>query len=515
MNIKQLLEQHGITPFRAGTSHGGEWHSSCPGCGDGSPRKSDAGPSDRFQIWPEKTEGVVYYCRKCGAHGDTIQFLIDFDHKTFPEACALLGIDKGGKKATPYRTPSTPKPPTAPAPPTFNPATPDLPAAAWMAKATEFAEWSFQQMLACPEAAAMLEWRGLTLETAIRYRIGYNPGENGKDLYRSRKAWGLPDEKSLKTGRLKTQWLPRGLVMAVFSENGQVIHLRVRRRPEDIKPNEESYWHIKGGAHVTLVLEPSAKAFAVTESGLDAYLCAQEGRGLVGAISTWNAQSSPDAAACQVLNQAMRILVALDADPVKPNEKTGQPQSAGAQGSIKWLQRWPNTAKRWPVPVGKDPGEAIKAGCNLRAWLIAGLPPALTIGDLGNLACEVEGGAAISGRAEEKGGNDDGDQGVQQVVNQVVSGAGDEPACVQVAGEETPEALVVAPVDPVAELRELLRKTGIVVVKAENGADLTITSGRPGAPDDLKQRVSRLVFQDAAVFAYINALPDGRIAVNG
>ncbi|MDD5476381.1 MAG: hypothetical protein PHU03_07715, partial [Syntrophales bacterium] len=41
---------------------------------------------------------------------------------------------------------------------------------------------------------------------------------------------------------------------------------------------------------------------------------------------------------------------------------------------------WPEAygkkkVKRWPVPEGKDPGEAYQAGVNLRAWIKAGLDP--------------------------------------------------------------------------------------------------------------------------------------------
>ena len=195
----------------------------------------------------------------------------------------------------------------------------------------------------------------------------------------------------------------------------------------------------------------------------------------------------------------------------------GRMESAGAEAAIWWLQRWPNTAKRWPVPVGKDPGEAIKAGCNLRAWLIAGLPPVLTIGDHANLACNSqEGGAAVnSPSVAEKERNFDVDQCGEPVVDQVGRGAGDESKNIPAAGEEKEKAMVATPADSVTELRNLLRKTGIVVVKSENGANLTITGGRPDASADLKQQISSLVFQNDAVFAYINGLPDGRITVNG
>ena len=38
-----------------------------------------------------------------------------------------------------------------------------------------------------------------------------------------------------------------------------------------------------------------------------------------------------------------------------------------------WKRTYPN-AKRWPVPIGKDPTEAAQEGLNLRAWVMAGLP---------------------------------------------------------------------------------------------------------------------------------------------
>ena len=396
-NIKELLENHGIIPFRAGTTYGGEYHSACPGCGDGSPRTREQGPSDRFQIWPEKPEGVVYYCRRCGKHGDCIQFLRDFDGKSYLESCAILSITPaGGTSAKQLRAPGTPTPPKPAAQPVFAPKNPDLPSEAWMTKAGEFAAWCHQQLLDSEEGKRMLAWRGLTMETAIRYKIGFNPGENGDDLRRARKAWGLPEIKN-SSGRLKALWLPRGLVIPLFSADGRVIQIMIRRRPEDVAAfaSNRPYQLIEGSCHATMVLEPTAKAFVVTESGLCAYLCAQEGQGLVGSITTWNAQAKPDAAACTVLDRAMRILVSLDSN-----------DAAGAKHSPWWLQRFPS-ARRWPVPVGKDPGEAKAAGCDLRKWIIAGLPPALIldvdpIGDRVDLACTVKGGAKIEAANREE-----------------------------------------------------------------------------------------------------------------
>lgn len=484
-NIKALLENHGLTPFRAGTSHGGEYHSACPGCGDGSPRTREQGPSDRFQIWPEKPEGVVYYCRKCGAHGDCIQFLRDFEAKSYHEACAILGITPSGSNTAPLPANTTPRPPMPKAPPPFAASTPDLPTEAWMHKATDFAAWCHQQLLTSPDALRLLTWRRLTLETAIRYRLGYNPGENGADLRRARKAWGLPDIKTT-SGKLKALWLPRGLVMPVFADDGRVLHLRIRRRPEDVAAfaPDRSYQVIDGSSHATLLLEPDAQAFIITESGLDAYLCAQEGRGLIGAASTWNDVAKPNAAACAVLDQALRILVALDND------------APGAKASLWWLARFPQ-ARRWPLPLaaGKDPGEVNTPGY-LRKWLLAGLPPVLTLNippsdDRIDLACDVEGGAE-SQSASGKGA-------AEQVVEQMAEMA-------------TPSASSLQPAasaNDLAELAGLLAKHQVQVLKSRDGSEVSI-QWKPSWRDanrDTAGRISALVFRSESVTMAIHRHP--------
>jgi len=62
----------------------------------------------------------------------------------------------------------------------------------------------------------------------------------------------------------------------------------------------------------------------------------------------------------------LRILVALDYD------------NAG-QKAWKWWSHNFKNAKLWPVPDGKDPGEAFEKGINIKEWVKAGLPPAATM----------------------------------------------------------------------------------------------------------------------------------------
>ena len=75
-----------------------------------------------------------------------------------------------------------------------------------------------------------------------------------------------------------------------------------------------------------------------------------------------SASNRPDQEIDKELRAAGLLLIALDSD------------QAGASESWKWwLKHYPN-AKRWPVPIGKDPTEAKQAGLCLRSWILAGLP---------------------------------------------------------------------------------------------------------------------------------------------
>ena len=125
-----------------------------------------------------------------------------------------------------------------------------------------------------------------------------------------------------------------------------------------------------------MLLRPQCRAFVVVESELDAMACAAaaEAEGLdVGAISVGTNVGKPDLTAHAILSRALCILVALDFDPPKENGKR-----PGAQGFEFWARTY-RTARRWPVPAGKDPGEAVAAGVDLVVWIRAGLPPVFNL----------------------------------------------------------------------------------------------------------------------------------------
>ncbi|HML52722.1 MAG TPA: primase-helicase zinc-binding domain-containing protein, partial [Solidesulfovibrio magneticus] len=388
-----LFEAHGLMPKKeSGTS----WGAPCPACGG----------KDRCVIKPADHDGRGgYFCRRCNVYGDAIQFLRDYEGMSYAEACKRLGV------AVARSVPSLPRVPRQPAgQEPFEAVPQESPAELWQTKATKFSVLAHQHLLAHPRWLAWLASRGLPLEAAQRYRLGYNPGEKGKTcLIRPRSSWGLPplEPKPAKDGEAPakpktTFWIPRGVVIPQLSADpdGPVRRLRIRRPDEDRRKfkEETKYYVIPGSSMDAMILGPQSQAFVVVESELDALMLHHHVGDLVGVVSIQTANVRKIAADVHAaLSQALCILVALDA------EGAG---GAGAKGWARWAASFPR-AKRWPCPVGKDPGEAFEKGANLRAWVMAGLPPALLSGRLrpgrsaqGEGENREQGAAAAVGAAE-------------------------------------------------------------------------------------------------------------------
>ena len=354
--IEQLVQQRGLKAVKVAGTHGGEYACPCPACGG----------KDRFRFWPAQGEGGTWYCRQCGRGGDCIQFLRDFEGLSYAEACRRLGRERA-----PLPTSIMPRRERARE---WTPAEASLPCPAWREHAAKLLDYAHQRLLDDDVQLMRLAMRGIERVAVERYRLGWLPGENGKDGYhRDRGAWGLPPETNAR-GRKKSLWIPSGLVIPALDDDGAVLRLRIRRDEEararfgaDMK-----YVVVPGSSMRPLLLRPEARAFVVVESELDAIACAAaaEAAGLdVGAFAAGTSLGRPDTVAHAVLRRALCILVALDFD-----QPDAQGQRAGARGMPFWAQTY-RTARRWPVPSGKDPGDAVREGWNIADWLRIGLPP--------------------------------------------------------------------------------------------------------------------------------------------
>lgn len=350
-----------------------EWAGPCPVCGG----------NDRFLVWIHRD---AWHCRGCNESGDAVAFLRKFEGKSCPEAHAILGKDcdssscpvadkcrQGGKQG--QRQKPAVKPLHAPAPeapaPIFSPTEATPPAELWRAQADKLIARAHATLLENPEQLAYLAARGLPRTAVERYRLGWL----AEDLYRPRAAWGLPP--SLRDdGKPKKLWLPAGIVIPFFDADGHPDRIRIRR--PRVKEGECRYYWVPGSGDDVPVLGADARAFAVVESDLDAFLVHWHAGDLVGAIPLGTCSAKPKETALAALRRALAILVCLDHEP-RHNEKTGRHENPGGQAARWWCDQFPR-AKRWPTPAGKDPGEFFQDHRgDIRAWILAGLPPVFQV----------------------------------------------------------------------------------------------------------------------------------------
>ncbi|MCF8026136.1 MAG: toprim domain-containing protein [Desulfobacteraceae bacterium] len=359
-----VLEVTGDSLKKIGSARGSmEYAGPCPGCGG----------TDRFRVWPEKREGEgSYWCRMCGKAGDLVQFFVDFQGMDYPTAFRAAGREplKGQSSAYYYRQAASKavagdmiKGATTPG---ENLRSHDTPVETWQVKARTLVDWSHKQLLKNNDALQWLKDRGIGMNEIKSFSLGWLPGENGKGCsFRPRESWGLPTEYK-DNGKKKMLWIPRGLVIPMITANG-VERVRIRRPNDDIRTEKDiRYYTLPGSSMAPLVADNGKRAWVVVESDLDAILVAGTAGAVTNVAALGTASAKPDPETFGRLQASLRVLVALDSD------------EAGAKAFEWWAKQMEN-ARRWPVPDGKDPGEAYQAGVDILSWVMEGFPPALTI----------------------------------------------------------------------------------------------------------------------------------------
>ena len=350
MNILLIAQNHGLNPKKVASTNGGEYASPCPNCGG----------KDRFRIQPEH-KGGRYFCRQCDKSGDAIQFLIDFQGMSFRDAASYVGKELEDR---PFRHHHTMQEETTP---TMEAGEKLPPEEVWRRQAAEAVAKAHGALLENQKRLDWLAGRGLDLEAVKRFKLGWI--EEAK--FYSLKKWGLP-EVTNKKGNKKRLWLPKGYLIPQWNLKGQLTMLQVRM--EELLPDSVMrYYPVKGSTVTPMIipplpsLAPERTAWVIVESRLDALLIGRHAGDLVGVMAQGNNSANPCPEAMPLLDASPRILNALDFD------------DAGEESFKKWAKRF-KTARRWPVPEAKDPGEYVKDNDgDIWAWILAGLPPGLRI----------------------------------------------------------------------------------------------------------------------------------------
>ncbi|MDL2306645.1 hypothetical protein LJC48_01260 [Desulfovibrio sp. OttesenSCG-928-C06] len=384
MNLLDLVLQRNLNPAprKVSGTHGGEWHSPCPVCGG----------KDRFHFWPLRpstgscTITGVWGCRSCDKSGDAIGFLMHADGIGFKDACKRLNQPIPEQRYKPVRLPQGGGS-GAQIEPQDEPA---LPNPTWMQKNGSLVAYAHETLLQTQEQLAWLAARGLDVDAVKRFRLGWLPGgQKDRAVYwytRALAAWGLPVDENVKgkNGKPKNAFsFARGLIIPRFAYvNGQeqVTGLRIRRPNADREQGagglpDLKYQAFKGARIAPMLIPPRSYAapyvIMVVESELDAMLVAVLASSLginLGVLALCSNTARPTVSQHKVLQRASRVLLCLDFDP---------DGSGGKEYTDKALHKWLATypaAQDWPVPQGKDPGDAYALGADMPVWLMAALP---------------------------------------------------------------------------------------------------------------------------------------------
>lgn len=343
MVLLELAEEVGLTTKRVASTNGGEYSSPCPECGG----------DDRFRLWPkQKATNCIgrYWCRRCDISGDAIQFCRRF-----------LGLDfKAALKRSHATMPKQSLFPVREKRKVFNVV--EAPPKAWQERVRDFIDYSHSQIFSFPGVVSSLEKRGLAKEAVEQYRIGYyeNPDCQYERFEPYFSELGL-EEKLYPNGKRRHVWIPKGIVIPTIEASGIAVRLKIRRsewKPDDKLPK---YIAIPGSMQGMNIIGNTKKdVMIVVESELDAYTVHFSLRDCAFVVAVGSNTKNPDNVTNYLANKAKLILICHDND------------DGGKTMLHKWHRLYSNTAS-YPVPYGKDIGEAVQKGLNLREWLLKGI----------------------------------------------------------------------------------------------------------------------------------------------
>ncbi|MBS0655029.1 MAG: toprim domain-containing protein [Verrucomicrobia bacterium] len=348
MTLLDLYSQHtGCEPKKVATTGAGEWHGVCPACGG----------KDRFRIQPNnKGKRCIgfFACRQCKQLdgrdfcGDTISFCIDVMGMTPDQAYEAANAKRPEESFIKYSKG-----------PSFVPTAITSPTDKWKAKATSFVNWAHEQIMKKPKALSALEMRGLPIEAVQKYKIGWCDNERVERGYFECKRidWDLPEEVN-DNGEIKPLYLPRGIVVPCLEKDGNVVRVKIRRT--DWTPESEfpKYKAIPGSQNgLSIVGNTNNPVMIVVESELDAYAIDFSCGDFSFVIGVGSNSKNPDNVTHYLAKKKKTLLICRDND------------DAGKSMFYKWRKLYMHACD-YPTPFGKDIGEAIQEGLNIRKWLL-------------------------------------------------------------------------------------------------------------------------------------------------
>ena len=322
VDIRALLEQHASIRVvsRAHVRGIVEYHSNCPWCGG----------TDRFVTRPE-TGGYTCKIRAsgCGRSGDALDFLQEYKHMSFAQACQALGFDEAELR-TVIGIIGQVQESTMPGNHSFPPTR------RWQEAGYTLIEWAQRALYGSSRGREMLAYlhnRGLTDETIRLHRLGYVPRCKDGSWYEARlESWGIDSEMvSPEMCKRGTVRVPDGILIPWFG----LDELLCRGEP-------------------AMIVEGEFCAMSVRQEAGDLVNCVATGSNSRARREQW----------IERLAQSSFVLQSYDAD---------EPGDAGAKF---WLNTHPKCI-RWSTMQWKDPNDLLRSQpngiCTLREWVWYGL----------------------------------------------------------------------------------------------------------------------------------------------
>ena len=330
LSMIELCHQSNLKPKKVAATRGGEYASPCPACGG----------EDRFRIWPKDVKKNCtgsYWCRHCGANGDSIQYCIEFLGMRYPDAVACVGGNLSDRTDSFF--PPRPKDLLR----IYKPAS-----VRWMTKAEHLVRWAHQKILTNDRILQLLARRGLDLDAVRKFWLGFIP----KDFVDSKAAWGLVADCE-DMGKTDA-FFPAGIVIPNIEE-GKIVRLKIRRNTWTQESGYGKYFYVPGSSTgMCHYGDRSSNVVIVFESELDA-MAVSSAMPAIMTIATGSSSAHPDCSTDYYARRATHLLIAHDSDP------------AGVGMWLKWSSSYPK-AKALGVRGAKDVGEAIEQGLNVKNW---------------------------------------------------------------------------------------------------------------------------------------------------
>jgi hypothetical protein len=225
----------------------------------------------------------------------------------------------------------------------------------WQEKAASFVNWANSQLLKQPEVLSALEKRGLSLEAVEKYKLGWC----SKSFRCERSDWGLPDETD-DTGELKSLYLPKGIVVPTIEKDDSVVRIKIRCSGWKPESNFPKYKAIQGSMNgLNIIGNTNNPLMVVVESELDAYAIDFACSDFAFVVAVGSNTKNPDNVT-DYLAKKKHLLICRDND------------NAGKTMLFKWRKLYLH-ASDYPTRKGKDIGEAIQQGEDIRKWLMQAL----------------------------------------------------------------------------------------------------------------------------------------------